>query len=646
MSRPARLAVALGALLALPASASATRPCPDARGFSCTRISVPLDRTGTVPGKLSLRFATESGRRVGRRALLALTGGPGQPGVVYGPSYAGAFAGLLHDHSLIVLDQRGTGGSGALDCPEMQAIDALEPVFPQDVAACAERLGPRRDSFASIDSADDIEAVRRRLGVPRLAIYGVSYGTWVAQQYARRYPTHVERLILDSVVSPVPDRWDVRITQVLPRVLRHLCGRRACDGITGDPMADLTAVVRRIQRDGKRSAIVRTRTGGRTRDDLSQADLLYILVAGDLNPYLQSRIPAALVAARRGDYAPLIRLKPDAAGPATSLSQFSGGLFAATTCLDADLPYAYADSFAERAAKEAAALGALPAASFAPFDRASMDSSSVPQICLHWPDGSRRAESTAPLPDVPTLILAGRADLRTPLEGARELAAQVPHPQLVTLAGSGHDVLDSDYTGCVDATIDRFFAGRPVGSPCRGRSVAPPMILVPPRSLRAVAPVPGLPERRGRVLRAALSAVADAGTSDNEAYYAGFDDTGAGGLRGGYYDSASTTRGQVLVLRRLEYVPGVRVSGSVLAEGRRLRGTVKVTAVGAPSGRVRFGGERVVARLGRRTLRTTLGHLLRTRLALHGTPPAAHAAAPRRFARSAPGHANVPMVHP
>ncbi len=61
-----------------------------------------------------------------------------------------------------------------------------------------------RDSFASIDTADDIEAVRRKLGVDKLAIYGVSYGTWVAQQYARRYPEHVERLILDSVVSPAP----------------------------------------------------------------------------------------------------------------------------------------------------------------------------------------------------------------------------------------------------------------------------------------------------------------------------------------------------------------------------------------------------------------------------------------------------------
>lgn len=617
MGRRTGLAVVAGALAVLPGNAAAaTRPCPDATGFTCTRISVPLDRTGTVPGRLSLRFATEAGRAPKARALLALTGGPGQPGVAFGPSYASGFASLLDDHMLVVLDQRGTGGSHALDCPEIQGIDTLEPLFPQDVAGCATRLGPIRNSFTSADTADDIEAVRRKLGVEKLAIYGVSYGTWVAQQYARRYPTHVERLVLDSVVSPVPDPWALRSIAVLPRVLRHLCARAACTGVTGDPVADLDAVVERIRRDGPLRAIVRTKTGGRMHDQLSQVDLLYVLVASDLNAYLQSRIPAALAAARGGDAAPLIRLKPDAAGPVSPLNEFSGGLFVATTCLDNDLPYAYGDSFDERARKEAAALAAIPAGAFAPFDRASIDVSSAPQICLHWPDGAFQRESAAPMPDVPTLILSGLADLRTPLEGSRELAAQVPHPQTVTLAGAGHDVLDSDSTGCVDKAIDRFFADRPVGAPCRGRSIAPRMALVAPRSLGGVAPVPGLPGRRGRVLRAALSTIADASTSENEAYYAGFDDTSGGGLRGGMYDAIASSRGQVLILRRLEYVPGVRLTGSVVVNGRRIDGSVKVTASSAPSGQVRFFGAKVVARLDGRTVETTIGHLLRTRLAV------------------------------
>lgn len=622
------LAATVAALALPPAAADAARsyPCPDAAGFRCTRIQVPLDRTGDVPGRLSLRYAVPAGRPPGRRALLALTGGPGQPGVTFGPSYESGFAGLLRDRTLVVLDQRGTGGSLALDCPEIQAIDSLQPIYPQDVAGCAQRIGPVRDGFASVDTADDIEAVRRQLGVRKLAIYGVSYGTWVAQQYARRYPGRVERLILDSVVSPAPDPWDTRIIQVLPRVLGELCGARACTGITGEPMTDLTAVVRRIRRRGPLAGIVRTATGGRRPAALSQSDLLSILVASDLNPYLQSRIPAALKAARRGDVAPLLRLERDAAGPPTPLREFSGGLFVTTTCLDAELPYAYADPLEERARKLLEALGRIPAPAFAPFDRATIDVSSVPEVCLHWPAGNHRAESTAPMPDVPTLILSGLADVRTPLEGALELAREIPRPQVVTLRGAGHDVFDADYTGCVDTAVRRFLADRPVGRPCRGRSVRPRPALVPPRSLRAVGAVPGVPGRRGRILRAVVATIADASTSENEAYYAGFADTSGGGLRGGLYDALGTGAGQVLTLRRYAYVPGVRVSGAVVVAGQRVDGDVKAMLPGGEVVRTAFFGDRVVGRVARRTVRTTIGHLLRTRLVSPGLPPTARAA--------------------
>jgi pimeloyl-ACP methyl ester carboxylesterase len=616
---PRSLGAALAAaFLAFPAAAPAatsTRPCPEVDGFSCTRIDVPLDRTGTVAGTLSLRFATEQGVRTKKKVLLALTGGPGQPGVLFGPSYADAFAEQLDDYSLVVLDQRGTGGSRALSCPEIQGIDSVAPIFPQDVAGCAERLGEQRNSFASIDTADDIEAVRKKLGVEKIAIYGVSYGTWVAQQYARAYPDRVDRLILDSVVSPQGDPWDTQITRALPRVLEAICGKTRCRGITADPMADLTAVVKRIQRDGRLRGVVRTPTGGREPVELSQTDLLYILVASDLNPYLQSRVPAALVAARRGDTAPLLRLKKDAGGPPSPLSEFSGGLFVSTTCLDNELPYSYGDSFDERAAKSTAALAALPESSITPFDRPAVDSSSVAQICLHWPDGVYRPESTAPMPAVPTLILSGLTDTRTPLEGARELAAEIDGESLVTLAGGGHDLLDTDYTGCVATAIRRFFRDRAVGTPCKGKSVAPRLTLVPPRSLDAVAPVPGLPGRRAKVLRAAVSTLADASTSDNQSYYAGFQDTSGGGLRGGAFEVIPTGRGQVLVMRRLEYVPHVWLTGAVLVDGNRAVGSAKVTAPDGLGGHVVFFGTKVVGRLGGKTLKTTIAHLSKTRLA-------------------------------
>ena len=616
MPRSMLPALLAGAFLALPTAALAkesTRPCPGVDGFTCHRIDVPLDRTGAVPGTISLRFATETGK-LKKKVLLALTGGPGQPGVVFGPSYADGFANELGNRSLVVLDQRGTGGSLALSCPEIQGIDSLSTVFPGDVAGCADRLGARRDSFGSIETAEDIEAVRKALGVDKITIYGVSYGTWVAQQYARTHPDHVEKLILDSVVPPGDDPWDLRITESLPRVMAGLCAKGACKGITTDPMADLTDVVHQIQAKGRLTGTIRSTTGGRQAESLSQVDLLYILVASDLNSFMQARIPAALVAARHGDLAPLLRLKHDAAGPPTPLAQFSGGLFVATTCLDNTLPFGYSDSFEERAKKAGAALAALPEASFAPFSRDAIDISSVPEICLHWPDGSFRPESEAPMPDVPALILSGTADMRTPTEGGEQLAKELPQATVLKLKGSGHDVFDTDYTGCVDTAVHRFLGGRAVGTPCAKKSVAPRMALVPPLSLSGVASVPGVPTAPGRLLRAAFTTVADVSASDNEAYYAGFDDTSGGGLRGGAYDSVATGAGQLLILKAVQYVPHVTVSGPLVVDGATVTGLLKLSAPGGVSARVAFFGRRVVARIAHRTYRTTIGHLNATRL--------------------------------
>ncbi len=120
----------------------------------------------------------------------------------------------------------------------------------------------------------------------------------------------------------------------------------------------------------------------------------------------------------------------------------------------------------------------------------------------------------------------------------------MPHPQIVTLAGSGHDVFDSDYTGCVDRAIGPVLPRQAVGDPCRRRSVARGWHWCRRARWRASRRCRGCRVVRGRVLRAALSTVADAAASDNEAYYAGFDDTSGGGLRGGMYDSVSSAAGR------------------------------------------------------------------------------------------------------
>ena len=82
---------------------------------------------------------------------------------------------------------------------------------------------------------DDIEALRAELGVERLTLLGVSYGTLVAQAYAARYPSRVERVLLDSVLDV--SGWDPLYRDIfaaVPRVLRAVC-RSGCRSFTARP---------------------------------------------------------------------------------------------------------------------------------------------------------------------------------------------------------------------------------------------------------------------------------------------------------------------------------------------------------------------------------------------------------------------------
>ena len=226
----------------------------------------------------------------------------------------------------------------------------------------------------------------------------------------------------------------------------------------------------------------------------SGEELLYLMIAGDLNPYLQAQLPAALAAARAGDDALLLRLRAVGQGGLTPLGDLSFGLNVTTGCTDGATPYPLSVApGAPRAAAASAALAAVPPSQYAPFDAATVQAASYGDDCLLWPQDPEPAPAAGPLPDVPALLLGGGLDLRTPVENARATAAELPHASVVEVDGTGHDVLDTDATGCATVALERFAAGRRVGRPCRGRSNAVGVTAVPPRT---PARVPRRPGRR------------------------------------------------------------------------------------------------------------------------------------------------------
>ena len=555
--------------------------CTQSSQFRCATLTVPLDHSGKSPGEMKLRVAAQRRFPRGAGLIVALAGGPGQAAVPFADSFAGTLAPLLKRYRLVVIDQRGTGSSGALSCPRLQRVGGRDLFDPTLVSDCAQLIGSRRRFYSTLDSVADLEAVRRAFGARKLALMGVSYGTWVAQQYARKYPTKTDSLILDSVVGPSQPRGFYLDTfGAIPRVTAEQCAAKRCVGITKDPVGDLTAVVERAATTPLRGSIYDYR--GRRYDAAyrDQAEVAGVIRSGDLNVYLQAQLPASMAAARAGDYAQLLRLLPLLGGAPLATRELSLGLNFITSCLDLDLPYPLSSSATARPAAIATALAAIPQVQFAPFSAATVGLPSGANDCRLFPTQFDTAPATGPLPNVPALVLAGQLDLRTPAENGIATAALLPQASLVQLRGAGHDLLDGDTTGCVATALKRFAARTAVGAPCANRDNALKPSGLAPRKVSEARPVSGISGGDGRALAVALASVTDAVQAGYTRLAAGAEPR-SGGLRGGSFDATSGPMSR-LRLRGYRYAADLALDGEIRLFSSGPRGTLQIS--GAASG--------------------------------------------------------------
>jgi pimeloyl-ACP methyl ester carboxylesterase len=447
-----RRRVLLPACLLLVAGASGAHgsPSPSLRPFSCNLgpdigcalLPVPLDHSHHARGTLSLAVAQLHPGSRKLPVLVVLTGGPGQPGASFLPRVETWLGPVAQRYRVVMIDQRGTGG-GALQCPQLQAVmggsDLTVPP-PTAVTRCAAAIGPQRRYYTTTDTVEDLDALRQALGVKRISLDGISYGTYVAERYALAHPQSVSRLVLDSVVPH--DGHDLALyTAALGRaaiVLRAVCAANHCGS---DPAADLAAVVR-AHHDGPQ--------------------ILDGIVSQSVFDPTYSGTNSALHAAREGNLAPLDTLlrgiRAGDRAPAAALSQ---GLHASTLCEDLPFPWGRSNaSLAGRSAALARAASRLTDAQVWPFDRATVSGNGLVQTCLRWP--VTPAPPLGPgglLPNVPTLLLAGDRDLSTPLPWAQWEAAHAPGGHLVIVPGAGHSVQSRAQSSAGRDAMQRFLSG-------------------------------------------------------------------------------------------------------------------------------------------------------------------------------------------
>ena len=203
----------LGALLLVWCGSVAAAPPPGTachlpgheQPLRCLTLEVPRDYANPAKGKLKLHVAVASAFRENARPdpLFVLAGGPGQSGSGLAALLENGFHRVRATRDIVLIDQRGTGKSGKLSCPDLEKSEIADPdLAEQEVARCLRSLKVNFAEYSTEAAARDIEQVRLALQREQINIWGGSYGTRLGQAYARLFPSRLRSMILDGVVAP------------------------------------------------------------------------------------------------------------------------------------------------------------------------------------------------------------------------------------------------------------------------------------------------------------------------------------------------------------------------------------------------------------------------------------------------------------
>lgn len=555
--------------------------------IQCGTLTVPIDRGGSVPETISLRVVRIPAAKPSAtpRAVFAFAGGPGQGATPFATGFAAQLARTQRSRDIVVFDQRGTGESGAIDCTDVDRVRDIREADAQ-VKACAQKLGAAAPFYTTQDTVADLESIRSELGYDKIGLFGVSYGTKVELAYAAAFPERVERMVLDSVVQlEGPDPLLRDSFRAVPRVLRELCRSGFCRNVTSDPIADMAATVGRMA-NGPLSGNAYDVNGRKSRITIDSAQLFTLLLIGDFETRLRSVIPSAVRSAAQGDNAPLLRImkliEPPPNPQAPELTEFSTGLWLATVCAELPFPWDPDAPESERRSQALARAGGLDPAEFNPFANTTALAWDMIEMCQNWPVQRRPAAGDLSKVTAPVLLVNGRTDLRTPLENAQRMAAQLPTSTVLPIAEVGHSVAGSDPTGCAETAIDDFLAGR-AQQPCERRAERLRIRPLAPTDVNRLSPSKGTSGKRGRTVKAVDLTIHDI-IDELDLFYAE-----RGGLRGGRFNFSSDGD---TVLRALVYVPGVKISGRI--DSFSFQGTLRVSGSKASKGTLRIGRGGVV----------------------------------------------------
>jgi pimeloyl-ACP methyl ester carboxylesterase len=362
-------------------------------------------------------------------ALTIINGGPGGSSVDLYADMAATFSAIRRERDILIIDQRGTGASNPLDCPRLEeaGMDASEAFVREATRACLETLPGDPRFYTTSVAVQDLEAARLVLGYTSLNVYGVSYGTRVAQHYARRFPDSVRTLIIDGVAPPEVPLGPIaalNAQRTLDRLFDRCARDESCHRRFPDPSAQLAALEEKLNAGNIAVNAAHPVTGIPTDIEVTHTHLLLTLRMLSYAPETARLIPLIIdEAASNGNYVPLasnaLRIEKELAGA------IRFGMHNSVICTE-DAPF-FGDL--DLPALEATYIGPQQA-------------QSLINICSEWPTGPMDDDLREPLTiNVPTLILSGEEDPITPPAYGEMAHAALPDSQHLVGGGQGHGVI-------------------------------------------------------------------------------------------------------------------------------------------------------------------------------------------------------------
>jgi len=390
--------------------------------------------------QLKLARIPARGRVAEPDPLVFFAGGPGQSATETWPIVARALRKVSESRDILLVDQRGTGQSNALKCPQVELAEALAADWDdleQTTRECLESLDADPRFYTTTIAMHDIDAARAALGYEQVNLYGGSYGTRAAQVYLRLFPDRVRSVVLDSVVPQtlaLGSEHAKKLDQAIYRVLNSCDDDPLCGEAFPDTTGKLAGLIRSLEENPVEITVEHPTTGEPfamtfNRDVLSSS-LRFLTYSADSQAMLPLLIHEAAAEQRFDRLASQLLIA--ASGLQQSISQ---GMEMSVMCAE-DAPF-----FPPPSENNHYLMG-------------NMMEKAVAIQCRVWPRGPLPEGFHDPVTaDVPVLLLSGELDPVTPPEYADQVAAHFADSMSLVAPGQGHIATTR---GCMGRIVSDF----------------------------------------------------------------------------------------------------------------------------------------------------------------------------------------------